>query len=780
VLTVAGAVTITAWTMTWGLWLKPLPFPEPDRLVSPGWTQTDSPRRMAATSVDEFLDIKTRASAVMDIASLELQPAWYVDRGDRREDLSVAFATTSLFDVIGVQAALGRTFRPDDADSHATMPHAVISHRLWQRLYASDPGVTGRALDVIGSRERRTLEIVGVLPSGIRMPNQTVGDANAIDVYVAVPDGRRTGGSQSRRIYDRSLVARLKPAVTVPEVEARLTDILRQIDNEQGFKRTRHAKVLPLAEHWFGRATATVWLLASAAGLVVLIAVANLTGLLSVIASRRRKELAIRTALGATRRSLRLQALAEVTGLATLAWVLATGLAVVLTAVFVAVAPQDLPRLSELRVDWQGAVLGSIVTAVCAIVPAAVAGWSIASRVSHQLSLANAANTGASPEATLLRGSVIAMQSALVLALIGAAGLVGTTLWRLLDQPLGFDPQGITVARVTLTERLALDQVRYQHVMDDIRRDLLAFSGQRAVALAFDPPLASFNSNMRVEFLHRSPAFVPTKFVTDGYFAAMGTPLLAGRDFTRADFRGTPTALVNERFAREFYGSIEAAIGQRFDFGPRHEIIGVVADMREGALAADVTPILYPLLVAELRPLGQFHVVVRDLGASTTPARAIEEIVRKVDPGLYVVAHPLADRLRVQTATVRTQAYLLGILAIATSGLALLGLYATIVQIGEERRRELAIRAALGATERSLIRLVVRGALMAVLAGVAGGALLTMMVARLTRQFLFEMSPFDPAVWGGAAVLLIGAATFAAWLPARRSGRANPMLALKL
>lgn len=763
VLTIAGAVAIAAWTTTWGLWLKPLPYPEPYRLVSPGWITADSPRRMSETSVDEYVDLQTRAAAFMDVAGLELQGSWYLDRGGRMEDISVVFATTNLFDVLGVKAERGRTFQPDDAESSSTMPHAVISERLRRRLFSDDAEIIGSTLAVIGYRERRTLVIVGVLPATTRVPNLTAGDAALIDVYLAVPDGRRAGGSQSRRIYDRSVIARLKPAVTPREAEQRLTPILQQIDSEQAiFKRTRQASVVPLAEHWYGRSTATVWLLVSAAGLVVLVALANLTGLFSVIASRRRKEFVIRRALGAQGGAIRAQSLTEVAVLAAAASPLAIGLAVILTNVFVTIAPQDLPRLSDLHVDWRGSALGVALTMLCAGVAGA------------------AATATPSRSATLVRRSVIALQSALVLALLGATGLVGTTLWRLLDQPLGFEPNGVTVARVTLTERLALDRVRYQQVMDNIRRDLFALPGSRVVALAFDPPLAPTPSNMQVRFLHRSAAFVPTKFVTDGYFSAMGTPLLAGRDFTRADFLSAPTAIVNERFAREFFGSIDAAIGQRFDFGPRHEIIGVAADVREGALAADVTPILYPLLVAELRAVGRFYVVVRDLGAFTTPGRAIEEAVRKVDPGLHVFAHPLADRLREQTAAVRTQAYLLGILGFVTFGLALLGMYATVVQIGEERRRELAIRAALGASERSLVRLLVQGVLVSMLAGVAGGALLATLVARVIRHFLFEMSPFDPVIWIGAAAVLTGTAVIAAWLPARRSGRANPMLALKL
>jgi hypothetical protein len=299
------------------------------------------------------------------------------------------------------------------------------------------------------------------------------------------------------------------------------------------------------------------------------------------------------------------------------------------------------------------------------------------------------------------------------------------------------------------------------------------------VALAFDPPLASYASQMQVRFLDRTPEFVSTKFVSDGFFNAMGTPLLAGRDFRQADYTTGAFAIVNERFAVTYFGSVEGALGREFDFGPRHQVIGVVANVREEGVTTPIAPVLYPLLATSLRTPGLFHIVSREGRPSGEAVRVVEEAVRRADPTLHVEGSMLSERLRTQTATARTQSAVLALLAAVTLGLAMLGIYATISQMVEDRRREMAIRSTLGASSRGLVALVMRGVALTIALGVVGGGLLSWIVARVTRQVLFDMSPFDPFVWTTAAVLLMASGALAAWLPARRAGLVNPIIALK-
>ena len=782
VLAVAVAVATATWSIAYGLWIERLPFADPDRLVSVGWTAPNRDDRMGNTSADEYVDLQAATKSIMDIAGVEVTRAWYLKSGDSLTPVATVYATTNLFDVLGVRPALGRSFEPADADATASVPRAMVTDALWRRVFGADPSIVGRVVTVSAEFELRTIEIVGVLPSGVSMHGiaQSYSPTGAADLFVAMPDGRRPGGGESRRIYDRVLIGRPHEGVTEAQVEEVLTPILQHIDHEHPlFNRVRRADIVPLQEVWFGRTRPLLWLLTAAAGFVMLVTLANAAGLMSVMASRRSREFAVRAALGASPRRLMGQSLAEMAAIAGASWVLAGVLAIVLTRAFAWMAPQDIPRIEGLHVDWRGWLIAAAVTSGLCVILGLMPSW-----LRRRRDLVSALHTSGlaftPPRRTLLvRRAVIAVQTALVLALLAAAGLVSTTLWRMLSQPLGFDPAGVVIARVTPTEKLFLDGPRYQQVMNDIRREVLAAPGRRDVALAFDPPLADVASKMQVRFLDREPAFVATKFVTDGFFGAMRTPVLAGRDFRPSDATGPAVAVVNEQFASTYFGGVAAAVGREFDFGVLHRIVGVVANVREEGVTKPMTPVLYPLLVTRRLTPGMFHVVSREARPGGESERAIEDAVRKADPTMHVHASLLTDRLRAQTATARTQSAVLIVLALVTLGLAVLGIHATIAQMVEDRRREMAIRAALGASPRGLVTLAMRGVGVAVTIGVIGGGLLSWVVARVTRQFLFDMSPFDPAVWTAAALLLVVTAGLAAWFPARRAGQASPLLALK-
>ncbi len=385
----------------------------------------------------------------------------------------------------------------------------------------------------------------------------------------------------------------------------------------------------------------------------------------------------------------------------------------------------------------------------------------------------------ASRRTMLVRRVAIAAQLAVVLALLAAAGLVSVTLWRMLAQPLGFDPDRVVIARVTPTHPYFTDLPRYQRIMDDVRREAGAAVGGSA-ALTLDPPLADWSSPMRVDFLDRQPVFVATKFVSDGFFRTMQIPMLAGRDFDRSDFVTGEFVIVNEMFARTFFGGVDKAVGREIDFGTRQRVVGVVGNVREAGLVVPMTPILYPVLAtAARRTPGAFYLVVRPRGGGANLTGEVEQAIRRADSSLHVKASVLTDRMRAQTAIARTLTSVVGGLAMCAVLLAALGIYATIAQVVEDRQREMAIRSALGASGRSLIMLAARGIGTATVAGVVGGGMLSWIVAKVTRRFLFEMTPFDPAIWFGAAIVLVGTAMTAAWWPARRAATRDPAVVLR-
>jgi predicted permease len=778
VLVVASAVTTAVWSVAQGLWLQPLPFADPERLVTALWTTQNSAQPQTNVSGYEANDIRVAAADVMAVANIEITHSTFTVVQESMTPLSMAFVTTNLFDVLGVGVASGRPFVEDDAEAAGVVPRAVVTDRLWHQLFPGAAWVPGRTIEVREALNRHNVEIVGVLPPVVTTPGLSTWDTSSIDMFTAMPQRERPGGTMSRRVYSHRILARLHPGVSREFAEERMTAILRQIDTDHPLvRRVRTAILLSLQQHWLGRSKGLLGLLAAAAFLVILVALSNLAGLLAIIRTRRTQEYAIRGALGATAGHLRTSWFGEVVPLAVPAGLMGGLLAMLLVGTFQALAPADIPRLKDLHVGAQGWLV-AVATATVVVLLACLAG------VPHPLRrawspLQGHGTASGSRSRRMLTHGIVATQTAVVLTLLAGAALIATTLWRMLDQPLGFSTHNLAIVQVRPTEPHFRDAARYQQVMNDMRRAALALPGQRRVALTFDPPLGDMLMRSRVTFRNGDAEFVHNKYVSDGFMEVVGATMLAGRDFVKSDFSGSPVALVNEQFATKYFGSASAALGQSVQFGPPHEIVGVVSDVREGSLTGALTPILYPLLDTRLRPVGMFHLVSREARATSGTLRALGQALRGVDPSANVEASWLTDRLRTQTAVARTQMYVLGTLASVTLALALLGIHSTIRQVVDDRGRELAIRAALGATPERLVTLTLRGTAVSVVAGIALGGMLSVFVARVTGQFLFDTSPFDPFVWAGASVALLVAALVAAGLPARAAGRANPILALR-
>ena len=774
VLSLATAVATAAWSISYGVWLQPTPFREPDRLVSVGWIDSRDSERWSHTSIPEYVDWQGATRGLLTLASAESMSGWYLQTADSVVDIHAVSATTNYFNVLDVSAQAGRLFQPNDARSPAG-DIGVISDRLWHTTFGGNPGVIGRTLHTVSVLEDHTVTIVGVLPPRVRLPFLK----DTADLIVATEDGVRAGQVTSRRAYLRTVIGRLADHVTREQAEAHLTPILRQIDHDNPlFSRTRTASLMPLHEYLYGRSRQFLLLLGAAALLVVIVTAANAAGVMLAMMSRRTRELAVRVAIGASPGRLLQQTLGEVAVIAAVAAVLSVMIAQGFVDAFVTWAPRDVPRLDDVTVDWRA---GGIALAVSlgfslllGVLPATLRRHADVVGALH-----SGGGTSTTSTRTLLgRRIAIGLQVALVLALLAASGLVGSTLRGLLNQPLGFNPDRIVVAEVRPTRAYFKDPAQYQQVMDRMQAAVATAPGSRDVALAFDPPLG-MGISVRVDFLDRPARGVAEKMVSGGFFHVMGIPLLAGRDFTRADYATGQFVIVNELFAKNFLGGVQAAVGREIVLGPfRHQVVGVVGNVREAGLSQPLAPVFYPVLSTALLTPGMFHVVSREAARASMPG-VIEQAVHHADPTSYVHAYALTDRLLAQTAVARTQTAVLGLLAAFTLLLAALGIYATIAQIVEERQRDFGIRSALGASSRSLVLLATRAVLAPVIAGALGGAALAWVIAQVVRQFLFNMSPFDPFVWTAAMCALIGVAACAAWLPARRAGTVDPVVALR-
>lgn len=775
VVAMATAVTTAVWSIANGVWFDRPPFEDPDRLVSIGWTVDGKAERTADTSIEESQDIKRAAADVVDVAGWESSYLWFLQLGAEPVQVAGAAATTNLFDVLGVQPLIGRTFLPDDSLANGSI--AVISHRLWVTAFNSDPSIVGRlvTVSVPPRSESQTVHVVGVLPAQGSVRRF---DKREVDLVVAVPDGLRPGGAQSRRIYNRSVVARLRSGVSLEQAEARLTPLLREIDRTTGlFQRTRTASLVHLHDFWFASNRPFILLLAAAAVFLLLVAGANGAGVMLALASRRTREMAVRTAIGAGRRHLLQQALRETLAIAAPATVIGVGAAAAIVRGFVVFGPAHIPRLAEVSLDWRAvAVAASIAIGFCLV----LATLPLLTRGRDILALlqSGSVSTTASRRTLFVRRAAIAIQLSVVLALLASAGLVSVTLWRMLSQPLGFDPDHVVVARIMPTKPYFTDADTYFRVRDDLRRSVASLSQVESSALVFDPPLADYVSRIQVRFADQPARFVATKEVSDGFLSTMKIAVIAGRDLRPADALTSDAVLVNELFAQRFFGSVDRAVGQEIERAVRQRIVGVVSNVREGGLTQALVPTVYPVQSARFTP-GSFHIIARVRGRERNALRDVEAAILKADPSMNVEMSLLNDRVAAQTAVARTQSAAIGLIAVCSLVLAGLGIYATIAQIVHDRQREMAIRSALGASARSLIILTSSGLAISVAIGVIGGGLLSFIVASVTRQFLFEMSPFDPTVWMVSATVIVLTATAATLWPARRAGGVDPAVILR-
>jgi putative ABC transport system permease protein len=782
-----GVATAT-WSVGYAVWLESLPVREPDRLVSIGYQDSNSPGRSTSFALRDLGTLNAQHDLFEGIAgsgseyNMVGEDGWYLETGNGLVTLNAARVTTNFLDVLGTTPLVGRSFRNGDGESGAPEV-AMISHRLWQSAFGASPDVIGRRVQIsLASRSTRAVEIIGVLKPRVTIPLREA----EMNFLVSPPADWQLGRSQiswSTRIS--SVVARLRPDVSLAIANARVSSLLHALDRESSAPvasvggslvptrtRVRSASVLPLQQTWFGGSQQLLVLLATAAVLVVTVACTNALGVLLALAVRRSRELAVRSALGGSALRIRRMLIVELVPLAVAIAVVALLAARGLVAGFAAMAPTGLLRVADARVDWPAAFMAVGVAVTAMVAMGLIVAISQAGR-RRLLPALQSGSAGATRNSFRSRRLLIAAQIGIALTLLTATGLVASSLWRLLKQPLGFDMRGVLSVGVTAIQPYFSEPGRYMQFIDAVQRQVQGAPGRREVAITRDPPLANSFGSIRVTSLDGTYRQVPTKPVSDGFFRVMGIPMLTGRDFTPADQTGC-TTIVNALFARTFAGGVQQAAGTQVILGGAQcTIVAVVGDVRERGLAEDFTPMLYPRFSNRLA-LRETYLVTRESGSLVDATRNIREAIRRVDPTAVVTIQPLADRFSTQTAASRMGMTGLGALAGFTILLACLGIAATVAQVSAERRRELAIRSALGATARSLVVLMTRSIVSATAFGLFLGALLSWWLGPLVSRFLFQISAFNPLIWLGCAVSLSGVVALAAWLPARSIHSIDP------
>ncbi len=760
--------------------LKPLPYASPERLVTLWGTAANTGAGNIPFSYLNFTDYKNQAQTLEHVAACDTTEAVLASADAEPETLSGARVSSDLFPLLGVAPMLGRAFSAEE-DRPGGAAVVVISHGLWQRRFSSDPQVVGRQV-MLGERSTK---VIGVMPRGFTFPVEE----ETSDYWVPLAgDPNRTELLSNRHGKFLTIVARLKQGVRFEQAEAEALVIARRLEAQYPDANTGwRARLVPLQEDIVGGVRPALLILLGAVALVLLIACANVANLLLARAGARAKEVAIRTALGASRARIMRQLLTESLLLSLAGGGLGLLLAEWLVDVIVAAGPASLPRLADVNLD--ASVLGF--TLLVSILTGLVFGLAPALRAS-KTDLSEPLKEGgrSSTEGARrnpLRGLLVVSEVALSLMLLIGAGLLIKSFVRLLQTDPGYQTERVLTASLSLSKTKYPEPEQQAAVYQQVLGRVAALPGVEAAGAASLLPLGGrdsynvFQVEGRTPFAAGQEPTVRYQVVSPDYFRAMGIQLRRGRFFTEGDTKGAPQVLiVNEAFARRHFSG-EDPVAQRLVIGddPPREIVGVVGSVRHRGLDEEPQPEFY---VSYLQaPRSRLSLVVRaaandpaELAASVRGAiREVEkdQLVGEVRTMDTLVSHSVAPR--------RFQMLLLGSFALVALLLAGVGIYGVMAYAVAQRRHEIGVRLALGAQRGDVIRLVVRQGMTPALVGAGVGLIGAFAGTRVIESLLYGVSAGDPIVFVGVSALLLLTALLACYLPARRATGIDPAIALR-
>jgi putative ABC transport system permease protein len=791
-LVIGIAATVAIFALVNGVLLRPLPYGNPDRLVG-AWHDLKAVgiRKGNQTSATYFT-YKKLAQSIEGIAVYEEGAVNVSDSrgGAEPQRITTAWISASLIPVLQVSPLLGRNF--SEAEDLPKGPDAVIiSEGLWRSRFGSDPQILTRTLEVNG----RSRAIIGVMRGRLRFPTA------ATQLWLPLqldPNDPFPGG------FNYTAIARLKPGMSVAAAQRDLVAVLpRMVELSPNLAPGVSTQMLldqakpvpflvPLKEDVTGGIAKTLWIVAAAAGLVLLVACANVTNLILVRADARQRELAVREALGAGRGRVLMHFFSESAVITAIAGAVGLAIAALAIRVLVSAGPADIPRLSEVGIDRAAVgftiAISVLVALVCSVIPALRLG-----RVHLSSALREGGRGGTAGRARQrVRSTLVAAQIAFALVALAGSGLLVRTFQQLNAVRPGFNPEKLATFWVSLpTARYPTDsaEARFFTQLLDRAREL---PGVQAVSVASRLPLVARGMNQNPFYPEDDPSYAtkipPLQIYTTtdgGYFRTMGIPLLAGKTFDRLDAQRFGDAIVSQATAVQFWkdSTGQRAIGKRFrdlPVGKWYTVIGVVGNARDTALAAPPSQTVYfPEVPTPSQADGQTRntmaLIVRTAGEPTAITSAVQRVVRELDPTLPLFdVKPMTAVFKASMAQLSFTILVLGAAAVVTLVLGAIGLYGVMAYVVSLRTRELGLRIALGASPRAVVAMLTRQGVVLTAFGIAGGLVLFALVARFLRTLLFGVAPTDLLTLSSASVLLVAIAALASWIPARRTSRLDP------
>ena len=771
--------------------LRPLPFAAPERLVSVTSLNTRRSMTDGAASYPDFRDYRSKNRTLRHLIAYRDDGWALTGTGRQAENLNVAIVSAEVFPMLGVTPLMGRTFRPDEDDNPAASPRTiVISHKTWQKTFSGDPRIIGRSVTLAG----KPFTIVGVLPSGFNFPVRN----DPFDAWstfsfsndLTSSDGSKPIGEQRGSHY-LEMAGELKPGVDARQAKADLDVITAGLAKKYpDTDKYRGIRVVSMLDRLVERMRPILLLLLAAVGCVLLVACANVANLLLARASSRRRELAVRAALGAGRARVVRQVLTESVVLSFMGGACGILLAIWGSSLLARFGPDNVPRLGQTSLDF--AVLGfsfgiSLLTGVVfGLAPALRAGQTDPAESLREGSRGSTEGI----RSNKARSAMIAGEVALALMLLASAGLLIRSLDRLNRVDPGYRTNHLLTAGITFPSARYKDAeiVQFTNRLEERLRSL---PGVRSVSDIVILPLSGndMGTNYEVEGhptkVEEQPA-TRVNVAGPGYFEVMGTQLLAGREF---DVRDTAAAnkvvVVNEALAKEAFGG-QDPIGRKIKPGissgdgkpPYRQIVGVVRSVQQDRIGQKPLPEVF--IPREQLNWDYETIVIHTAADSRAVIPGLRAVVREMDPDMPIdELRTMDERVAQSLAQPRFQSYLLGIFAAIALALTAVGLYGVIAYSVAQRTREIGTRVALGAGRGSILRLVVGQGMLLSLIGVALGLAGSLAISQLLRSLLFEVAPNDPLTLTVTAVLVLVVSLLASFVPARRAAAVDPMVALR-
>jgi putative ABC transport system permease protein len=766
--------------------LRSLPYGDPERLVylfTPN-PNLKIPAEVICPSYGDFYDIKRESRSYVDLSNFE-QVMFSVGMAGTVQQIGAARVDESFFATLESQPDLGRAIAPEDTQpGHDKV--AVISHSLWVSMFGAKADAVGRDLQLDGAHYR----IIGVMAPEFEYPFKTdlpYGNSHINSTQIWVPLALDAKQRAVRDPGNNVSIARLRPGVSTAQAQSELSTIMARLDKQYAGESAELKELRQwggLVESFtaisVGPVRPLMRLLLASVALVLLIACGNAANLLLARAAARERELGVRAALGAGQGRMVRQLLTESLLICLSGGAVGVGLAFLFLQTLPRLDPGNIPRLNEASLDWRVLVFALGASMLTGVITGLFPAFG-ASRLQLTETLKAQGAQGRTAGHSRLQSGLIIAQTAMVVVLLGAAGLLIRSYINVVNVDTGFSQAAVTF-HVALDNRYKPGPPRSAFFKDFIAR-LNALPGVQAVGAVSDLPLSSSES-ITMLWIEGNPnkdfQQSEARAITPPYFSAMSIPLIAGRTFTDADMTGDRPTIINQKFADTYFPN-QNPLGRRISTDDKHAqwatVVGVVADVRHTSLEEEPQPQMYS---ATAYDFDAAYLVVRSTQTPALVASAIRSTLISIDPNLAPTdIHTMGDLVSIASARRRFQTSLLTAFAAIALLLALVGLYGLMAYSVNRRTREVGIRMALGAQRGDVLMLVLKNAAFLVGAGLAAGLVCTWVATRSMKAFLFGVSEHDPRTAAAVIALVVASGLLAAFVPARRASSTDPMQALR-